>query len=487
MTSRKPTRAETLPARVPDVPPVVVARMQAHLRERDFPARGCAAAMQDFYARLHAAGLPPELVTPEIFEAVGTSRSRLRALLAGLRTFAPEVPLAPAAEAARCWDAWLNARYNKKMSKPRASPLQGLPVTDWPEAWQAVLPALDRTVRPYGRPLRALKPKTRAAVVSAVGLLAAGRAWAAGHGVDVPDRPSADLFDAFERYLLLEREVSFRTAGDYFERLRMFFLRAGLFDRESFAALEEMVGACSEAATDETPRKRATLRAFRRRFQLGDVLHKAVALAQEADTLPGHSTGALRLRQTAVGYALLVNTGDRQGDLRLARIGHEIVRNADGTWHHCLRQGKTGGRKEMEALWAGTCRLLDAHVLADRPAWQIESRVADLEGANLLTLSDAILHEGFLNRRLEQDFQLEVESISQDKPTEKLSGHLIRTLIVDTIRRVRPDALWAAQHMLGHANRTMQEVYRTDFAESEAVKRMDERLAEVEAVHCGVQ
>jgi hypothetical protein len=216
----------------------------------------------------------------------------------------------------------------------------------------------------------------------------------------------------------------------------MFFLRAGLFDRESLAALEEMVGACSEAASDEIPRKRATLRAFRRRFQLGDVLHKAVALAQEADTLPGHSTGALRLRQTAVAYALLVNSGDRQGDLRLARIGHEIVRDAEGTWRHGLRQGKTGSRKEMEALWPGTCRLLDDHVLADRPAWQIGSRVADLEGANLLTLSDAILHEGFLNRRLEQDFQLEVESISQDKPTEKLSGHLIRTLIVDTIRRV---------------------------------------------------
>ena len=32
----------------------------------------------------------------------------------------------------------------------------------------------------------------------------------------------------------------------------------------------------------------------------------------------------MRLRQTAVAYALLVNTGDRQGDLRHARIGHEL-------------------------------------------------------------------------------------------------------------------------------------------------------------------
>jgi hypothetical protein len=459
--------------------------MQAHLRENEFPARGLAAAMQDFYVRLHAAGLPPELVTPEIYAAVGTSRSRLRALLAGLRTFAPEVPLAPAAEATRRWDAWLNARYNSKTPRPRTSPLQGLPVSDWPEAWRAALPALDRTVRPYGRALRPLGQKTRASVVSAVGLLAASRTWAVGHGVDVPDHPCADLFEAFERYLLLEREVSFRTGGDYFERLRMFFLRAGLFNAESLAALEELIGALRGSATDETPGKRETLRAFRRRFQLSDVLHRAVALAGEADALPGHSTGALRRRQTAVAYALLVNAGDRQGDLLLARIGHELVRNAEGVWHHDLRQGKSGARKEMEALWPGTCALLDAHILADRPAWQVMSRVRDLEGANLLTLSDATLHDGFLNRRLEQDFQFDDDPKTGDELQEKLSGHLIRTLIVDLIRRHRPDAMWAAQHMLGHADRTMQEVYRSDFAESEAVMRMDARLAEVESAPGG--
>jgi hypothetical protein len=330
---------------------------------------------------------------------------------------------------------------------------------------------MERTVRPYGRALRPLDPKTREVVVSAVGLLAASRVWAEGQGVEVPDRPSADLFEAFERYLLLEREVSFRTGGDYFERLRMFFLRAGLFDEESLAALEEITGALRDAASDETPGKQETLREFRRRFQLGDVLHRAMACAAEADALPGHSTKALRLRQTAVAYALLVNAGDRQGDLRHARIGHEIVRDGEA-WRHDLRQRKSGRRKEMEALWPGTCALIDAHVLADRPAWQIESRIADLEGLNLLTLSEKVLHKGFLNRRLEADFQLSEGA--------RLSGHLIRTLITDAIRRVRPDALWAAQHMLGHVEDTMQEVYRTDFAESAAVLGMDARLAEID-------
>ena len=104
-------------------------------------------------------------------------------------------------------------------------------------------------------------------------------------------------------------------------------------------------------------------------------------------------------------------------------------------------------------------------MLADRPSWQIGSRTDELDGANLLTLSDTVLGEGFINRRLEDDFPLRDESGGNDAP-HKLSGHLIRTLIVDAIRRIRPDALWAAQHMLGHAAWTMQEVYRSDFVES---------------------
>ncbi len=479
MTRRKTRteRADLLPARLPDVPRHVVARMQDHLEVRDFAQRGIAAAMQDFFARLDLAGLPPAAVTTDIYEAVATSRSRLRTLLSGLRTFAPEVPLAPAAPVTKAWDAWLNVRYNAKPRKPSVSRRVGLPSEGWPALWPQPEAILDRTMRPYGQPLRPLAPKTRAAVVSAVGLLAASRVWAAGRGVAVPETPSAELFDGYERYLLLERGVSCRTGADYFERLRMYFLRAGLFDRDSLAALEEIRGALEEAATDEVPVKRAKLRAFRKRFELGCVLHTAVATEETARTLPAQSTAALRLRQKAVAYALLVNAGDRQGDLRRARIGTELIRDANGVWHHDLRQEKTSNRKEMEALWPGTCALLDAHILADRPVWRIESRVAELEGANVLTLGQGMLGQGFLNRRLETDFPLEMD----DGSIERLTGHLIRTLIVDAIRRLRPDALWAAQHMLGHSDRWMQETYRSDFDATAAVRAIDGRYAEIEA------
>ena len=44
-----------------------------------------------------------------------------------------------------------------------------------------------------------------------------------------------------------------------------------------------------------------------------------------------------------------------------------------------------------------------------------------------------------------------------------MSGHLVRTLVVDALRCNRPDAAWAAQKLLGHTTQTMQRTYLTDF------------------------
>ena len=467
MTTTPDERAAALARRAPQIPQDVMVRMQAHLRDIAPLERGMAMAMQAFYHRLGQAGLPPDLVTEEIYDAVATSRSRLRTLLKGLRMFAPEVPLSPAAPVTQRWDAWLNARYNAKKPKAVVCRRVGVAPHEWPEAWSAALPSLDRTVRPYGTRLPRLASKTRDAVISAVGLLARSREWAATCGIAIAPDPSADLFEAFFRFLMTEREVTYRTAADYCERLRMFFLRAGLLDGESLATLADLIGALAEEATDRDPGKWAKLRAFRKSFTLADVLHNAVAAAQEATALPGHATAALRLRQKAVSYALLVNTGDRQGDLRDLGIGTDLERDCDGNWQHAIRQSKTQRQKEIGALWPGTSALIDAHVLADRPAWMIERRVAELQGANLLTLGDTGLNKSFINQRLRKDFGIH--------------GHLVRTLLTDLVRRERPDARWAAQHMLGHTDRYMQETYRSEFAESGAIRAMDQRMGEVEA------
>tara|TARA_R100000935_G_scaffold46421_2_gene69796 strand:+ start:779 stop:1087 length:309 start_codon:yes stop_codon:yes gene_type:complete len=101
------------------------------------------------------------------------------------------------------------------------------------------------------------------------------------------------LFEAFLRFLIEERDVSFRTAANYCEGLRLFFLRAGMLDRDSLAALANPTGALAEEATDTDPGKRTKLRTFRKSFTLADTLHMAMAAAKQAVALPGHTTAAM--------------------------------------------------------------------------------------------------------------------------------------------------------------------------------------------------
>ena len=60
-------------------------------------------------------------------------------------------------------------------------------------------------------------------------------------------------------------------------------------------------------------------------------------------------------------------------------------------------------------------------------------------------------------------------------------GHLVRSMIADLIRSVRPDTVWALQQMPDHTDRTTRNMYRSDFDESQAIKDFDalyETLAE---------
>lgn len=450
---------DSVAQRMPHAPKPVVKRMQDHLRDGGTIARGTAAALNEFYGLLAQAGLAPGQVTEQIYRDAARSRTRFRYLIAGLRKFAPKVPLAPSIPVKQGWDRWLNETYNKKDTIAEVTHRIGLPPEDWPTSWQAGLPALDRSVRPYGDRRRPLAERTKRKVISAVGLIARARLWAMDRGVHVSDQPSEELFEAFLHYLEEERNVSYGTARDYLESALMFFLRAGLLDDESFGVLCRLTSMLHAEANDRDPSKWARLTEFRKRFTLADVLHLAMAASESANDLAGNSAAAFNARQKGMIYALLVNTGDRQGDLREYRIGDHLVRDDDLGWCHGIRQGKTKRKKEIDALWPGTSELIDQHILGDRPEWMLKARLAEVDGLNLLTLSDRTVNPGYINRRLASDF--------------RLHGHLVRTLIADLIRRARPDALWALQQMLGHSNRFSQRVYRADFDESRSVQQFD--------------
>mgnify|MGYP003112805507 CR=1 FL=1 len=445
------------------VPAIVQNRLSTAFLEADLSPRGMPKALTRFYTHLEAVGRTSEQVIAEDFGSLSSSRTAHRTLLTALRKFAPEVPLAAARSTSQHWDRWLNSRYNQKVKRPRKSTRVAHAPEDWPEVWQSVIPELERVVRVEGQRFRKLASKTRDSVIQAVGMLAAARIWAEARDVQFDGTFSSNLFEAFTRFMLLEREASARTTADYLERIRMFAARGDLLTLPASIAMSELIGALRDEAAEEEPTKRAKLRGFRERFTLGDVLARALDLAIEADMAPSGSAEAERKRRNAVILALLVNTGDRQGDLSHLAIEEHVTRSEDGRlWSVRIRQAKTGRWKDLGALWPQTSALLDAHILAGRPKWLIEDQVRTVTGRNLLSLSVEPFHTYYPTKVLREEFGI--------------SGHLVRSLITDLIRNARPDAAWAAQEMLGHTSRSMQATYHSDFRATASIQQWHEIL-----------
>lgn len=346
-----------------------------------------------------------------------------------------------------------------------------LPLEDWPEAWKEVVPCLDRRLRIGDHRYQPLRPKTRAAVIQAVGMCALARDWAASRGAPIKAEFNGELADVFQRFLLNEREIRAGSAADYFERVLMFARRAGLLEGDAEAAWADHIGALRALGDGDEPTKLEAIRRFQKAFTLASILHKAEDHMEAALALPAHLEQARRLRRKAVVFVLLVNGADRQGDLSSMRIGHGIHRNPDGTWEHPLRQQKTGNRKEIGALWDVTCRILDAHVLAGRPLWQMADRLAEFDGKNLVSLEDEAFDTYHPSALLGEDFGI--------------SGHLTRTLIRNAIRKHRPDAAWAAKEMLGHSTRWIQASYLLDFRMMLSIRSWHETLEDILAAGQG--
>lgn len=448
---------------MPHVPESVKARFQKAFLQADPSPRGMPKSLEKFYAHLEEMGRSPDQVTPEDFQVLSSSRTSHRVLLTALRKYAPDVPLAAARSITQHWDHWLNSTYNTKSKKPKISTRIALAPEDWPEAWQQAVSLLDQVTRVSGQRFRALAPKTRDAVVQAVGMLATARVWAQARGVELDETFSPDLFEAFTRFMLLEREVSSRTVADYLERIRILADRGQLLGLEARLVLTDLIGSLRDDAADQEPGKRAKIRAFRDEFTLADLLKRALSLAVEADAAPDGSAEAERKRRRAMILALLVNTGDRQGDLSQLTIGEHVRRSEAGFWGIQIRQAKTGRQKDLGSLWPLTGALVDAHILAGRPSWQIGDCVQDVTGCNLLSLSEGPFHSYYATTVLREEFGI--------------SGHLVRTLITDLIRTERPDAAWAAQEMLGHSNKWMQATYQSDFRATASIREWHSLLA----------
>lgn len=448
------------------IPPFVAARLEEAYRAGRPPARGTITALDRFFAGLETAGRPVDRPNEEDFQREG-ARTGFRTLIAGLRRFAPEVPLAEAASVRRRWDKRLNDTYNKKPKKPRPSTRIAHPPEAWSEDWQAALPTLDRPWKgPDGKRHGPLEPRSRAHVVQAVGMLAAALDWARTCGVPAGAALDEDALEIFSRYLFHARATSARTSADYIERVRILGRRGGLFDRATDRLAAEIICALREETDDGVILKARRLQTFNESHTLADFIRRAEEKTAEAATLPGCSATAAKLRREAVVLAGLLNTADRQGDFSALRIGFEIERLPSGLWSIDLHQQKTDLRKTIGALWPLTSRLIDTHILGDRPPELLAARIADLNGCNLLSLSVKGFAVHYPSSVFEREFGI--------------TAHPLRSLICNLIRRERPDSAWAVQAMLGHANQTMQREYETEFRRTASGREWHAALEELQ-------
>ena len=267
-------RADVLLRRMPHVPEAVKARLRTEFIETEQP-RGQSVALEKFYAHLEAVGRTPDQVRSADFETLSASRTAHRILLQALRSYASDVPLAAARPVSQYWDHWLNSHYNVKPRKSCISTRVALLACDWPSSWLVAVPLLDQTIRINGQRFTALAPKTRDAVVQAVGMLGTARVWAQKRGVTLDDAFSPTLFECFTRFMLLERNVSSQTVADYLERIRILGQRGQIIGPESQLTLKELIGALRDDAAEDEPGKRAKVRAFRAQFTLTDLLNQS--------------------------------------------------------------------------------------------------------------------------------------------------------------------------------------------------------------------
>ncbi|WP_333834912.1 hypothetical protein [Rubrimonas sp.] len=186
---RDPAKAAAaLIALVPHAPRDVVARMAAMRLKGPLPRRGVLGPLERFFSGLAKAGRAPEQALMGDFAAAADNRAQLYALLWGLETWAPNVPLAAARPLRQIYDAALNAKYNAKPPKPRVYERVGPPPEEWPAELRRACALLERNVRIAGRKtLKPPKPGTRESIIQAVGMMVAARLWALSHGVELEE------------------------------------------------------------------------------------------------------------------------------------------------------------------------------------------------------------------------------------------------------------------------------------------------------------
>lgn len=396
-------------------------------------APGAAHVMGRFWTEVRVHRGNPSMPPAEAYRTSAGSESTFRCLLRALAKYAPHVSTAPARAVSNEW----YARRPKPTAKPEKTMEMSSRAT-WPYSWRRMKPALD--VAPIGCSSRTryLASIDRCAVVVAEGLASDTHGFIA----------ACELAEALLFHPDTSRRVKPVTAANYIEGLIALGARGGVAN-ESLTAMRVIANDLRAQAGLAAKTKYERLSRLMERGGYAHVADKISELRARAHDLPAHSAARRRNMQQAVVCAVILNKPPRKGDLVSWRLGHELVREIDGTWRAGWEQEKTGGATETGALWPEICEILDEWILDGRPDRLIHVRYQELVGRNWLTFED---------RAPYRNLPTELTKAAIGVPS-----HDLRTLAADYMRRhdLGRAADIIATH-LGHGTRKAGEAYRAE-------------------------
>lgn len=396
-------------------------------------APGAAHVMGRFWTEVRVHRGNPSMPPAEAYRAAAGSESTFRCLLRALAKYAPHVSTAPARAVS---DEWY-AQRRKPVAVPRqeVEPYRG---AAWPVSWRRMKPALEAA--PIG--IRSRK-RYLASIDRCAAVVAEGRASDA-HGFVA----ACELSEAFLFHPDTSRRVKPVTAANYIEGLIALGAKGGVAEA-SLTAMRVIANDLRAQAGLAAKTKYERLSSLMERGGYAHVADRIGELRARATELPAHSAARRRNMQQAVVCAVILNKPPRKGDLVSWRLGHELVRENDGTWFAGWEQEKTGVATETGALWPEICEILDEWILDGRPDRLVHVRNQELVGRNWLTFAD---------RAPYRNLPTELTRAAIGVPS-----HDLRTLAADYMRRHDPAhaADVIATH-LGHGTRRAGEAYRAE-------------------------
>jgi len=400
---------------------------------------GAAAVTGRFFGVVAARREPLAAPSSHCFREVAASESTFRCLLRSLEKHAPMVSTAGAIPVKAEWIA----RRPKARRQERASDRRSheIDVRTWPASWQAYWSGVEAArIKPSS--LR----RYRASLNRCAQLVCAGVATEELNFLTAYRLGEILKTDRRKGEKAKQEPLRPYTIANYIEGLVVLGCHGGA-DPEDLAGVRFVRDHLRDVADAGDKLKFARIAEI---MKAGGFLFVADTIGQlrrDASVLPDHSTEKTKMLQAAVLCAVSMNKPGRTGDVSRWRIGEDLQRDVDGTWHLAWIQEKNARETEAGALWPEVSAVLDEFILGGRPDRFIHLRYRELHGANWLTLTD--------------------RNMASDWPSSQISAaigvplHDLRTLSADYLRRHDPGtASEVIKTHLGHGSEGAGDDYR---------------------------